>query len=40
VSSDAPPQASVLIGLAITLVILKITCDSWRTVHDANPEPH
>jgi cation diffusion facilitator family transporter len=27
--------ADPLIGLAITLVILKITWDSWRTVRDA-----
>jgi len=26
-----------LVGLAITLVILKITWDSWRTVRDAEP---
>jgi ABC-type nickel/cobalt efflux system permease component RcnA len=25
------------VGLAITLVILKITWDSWRTVRDAEP---
>ena len=33
-----------VIGLAITLVILKITWDSWRTVRDTDPgemaEPH
>lgn len=30
-------RADPLIGLAITLVILKITWDSWRTVRDAEP---
>jgi cation diffusion facilitator family transporter len=29
--------ADPLVGLAITLVILKITWDSWRTVRDAAP---
>ncbi len=36
--------ADPIIGLAITLVILKITWDSWRTVSSADPgqtiEPH
>jgi cation diffusion facilitator family transporter len=30
------PVADPLIGLAITLVILRITWDSWRTVHGAH----
>ncbi len=30
-------RADPLVGLAITLVILKITWDSWRTVRDAEP---
>jgi cation diffusion facilitator family transporter len=30
-------RADPLVGLAITLVILKITWDSWRTVRDADP---
>lgn len=30
-------RADPLIGLAITLVILRITWDSWRTVRDADP---
>jgi cation diffusion facilitator family transporter len=34
------PIADPLIGLAITLVILKITWDSWRTVHGADLEAH
>ena len=29
-----------LIGLAITLVILKITWDSWRTIRDGDHEEH
>ena len=29
--------ADPIVGLAITLVILKITWDSWRTVRDAEP---
>jgi divalent metal cation (Fe/Co/Zn/Cd) transporter len=33
------PLADPLIGLAITLVILKITLDSWRTVRAAPSEP-
>ena len=32
--------ADPLIGLAITLVILKITWDSWRTVRDHDPHDH
>ena len=32
--------ADPLIGLAITLVILKITWDSWRTVRDHDPHEH
>jgi cation diffusion facilitator family transporter len=31
------PRADPLIGLAITLVILKITWDSWRTVSASDP---
>ena len=31
------PIGDPLIGLAITLVILKITWDSWRTVHASEP---
>jgi len=31
------PVADPLIGLAITLVILRITWDSWRTVRDDRP---
>ena len=34
------PIADPLIGLAITLVILKITWDSWRTVHGSTREAH
>jgi hypothetical protein len=30
------PIADPLIGLTITAVILKITWDSWRTVHGAS----
>jgi cation diffusion facilitator family transporter len=30
-------RADPIVGLAITLVILKITRDSWRTVRDAEP---
>jgi divalent metal cation (Fe/Co/Zn/Cd) transporter len=29
--------ADPIVGLAITLVILKITWDSWRTVRDTEP---
>ena len=29
--------ADPIVGLAITLVILKITWESWRTVRDAEP---
>jgi divalent metal cation (Fe/Co/Zn/Cd) transporter len=29
--------ADPIVGLVITLVILKITWDSWRTVRDAEP---
>jgi len=31
------PRADPLVGLAITLVILKITWDSWRTVSTTEP---
>ena len=31
------PRADPLIGLLITLVILKITWDSWRTVRASEP---
>jgi len=31
--------ADPAVGLAITLVILKITWDSWRTVRDSEPAP-
>ena len=31
------PRADPLIGLLITLVILKITWDSWRTVSTTDP---
>jgi divalent metal cation (Fe/Co/Zn/Cd) transporter len=31
------PRADPLIGLAITLVILKITWDSWRTIRASEP---
>jgi cation diffusion facilitator family transporter len=34
------PIADPLIGLAITLVILRITAQSWRTVRDGHPHPH
>jgi divalent metal cation (Fe/Co/Zn/Cd) transporter len=34
------PIADPLIGLTITVVILKITWDSWRTVHGASLEDH
>jgi cation diffusion facilitator family transporter len=34
------PIADPLIGLAITVVILKITRDSWRTVHGAELHAH
>jgi cation diffusion facilitator family transporter len=34
------PIADPLIGLTITLVILKITWDSWRTVHGSTHEVH
>jgi cation diffusion facilitator family transporter len=30
-------RADSLVGLAITLVILRVTWDSWRTVRDAEP---
>ena len=32
-----PPRADPLIGLAITLIILKITWDSWRVVSTTEP---
>jgi cation diffusion facilitator family transporter len=31
------PRADPIIGLLITLVILKITWDSWRTIHASEP---
>jgi divalent metal cation (Fe/Co/Zn/Cd) transporter len=31
------PRADPVIGMAITLVILKITWDSWRVVHATEP---
>ena len=31
------PRADPIIGLAITLVILKITLDSWRTIRESKP---
>jgi len=31
------PRADPIVGLAITLVILKITWDSWRVVSTTNP---
>jgi divalent metal cation (Fe/Co/Zn/Cd) transporter len=34
------PPADPLIGLAITLVILKITWDSWRVVSAGGHQPH
>ena len=34
------PIADPLIGLAITLVILRITWQSWRTVHDGDAHFH
>jgi cation diffusion facilitator family transporter len=34
------PIADPLIGLAITLVILRITWQSWRTVHDGDAHSH
>ena len=34
------PIADPLIGLAITVVILDITVQSWRTVHGAQPHRH
>jgi divalent metal cation (Fe/Co/Zn/Cd) transporter len=33
------PRADPLIGLAITLVILKITWDSWRVISTTEPGP-
>jgi divalent metal cation (Fe/Co/Zn/Cd) transporter len=30
------PVADPLIGLGITVVILRITCDSWKTVRGAH----
>jgi divalent metal cation (Fe/Co/Zn/Cd) transporter len=30
-------RADPLVGLAITLVILRITWESWRTVRDSEP---
>jgi divalent metal cation (Fe/Co/Zn/Cd) transporter len=32
--------ADPLIGLAITLVILRITAQSWRTVRDGHAHAH
>jgi cation diffusion facilitator family transporter len=37
VVSSGLPIADPLIGLVLTLVILKITWDSWRTIHAAPP---
>jgi divalent metal cation (Fe/Co/Zn/Cd) transporter len=34
------PVADPLIGLAITLVILRITAQSWRTVHGGQHHQH
>src|SRR4051794_15538378 len=34
------PIADPLIGLAITVVILRITVQSWRTVRSYHPHPH
>lgn len=34
------PIADPLIGLAITLVILRITWDSWTTIRDGHAHPH
>lgn len=31
------PRADPIVGLAITLVILKITCDSWQTIRATEP---
>jgi divalent metal cation (Fe/Co/Zn/Cd) transporter len=31
------PRADPIVGLAITLIILKITWDSWRTVSTTEP---
>jgi divalent metal cation (Fe/Co/Zn/Cd) transporter len=31
------PRADPIVGLAITLLILKITWDSWRTVSTTEP---
>jgi len=31
------PRADPLVGLAITLVILKITWDSWKTIRATEP---
>jgi divalent metal cation (Fe/Co/Zn/Cd) transporter len=36
--SIGAPIADPLIGLALTLVILKITWDSWRTVRGSEGE--
>ena len=36
-SPSACPEPDPLIGLAITLVILKITWDSWRVVSTTEP---
>ncbi len=38
VVSLGAPIADPLIGLVLTVVILKITWDSWKTVQRANPE--
>jgi len=32
--------ADPLIGLAITVVILRITCDSWRTIRAGHENEH
>jgi divalent metal cation (Fe/Co/Zn/Cd) transporter len=31
------PRGDPIVGLAITLVILKVTWDSWRTISTARP---
>ena len=40
VGASGVPVADPLIGLAITLVILRITLQSWRTVRDGHAHPH
>ena len=34
------PRADPIVGLAITLVILKITWGSWRTIRSSRPDDH